>query len=404
VLREVDALAVAAEDPLMPPPAGRPPATRPPAAVAAAAFVSSFDRFAVSPLLVLVSADLGASLTQSLSVASLYYLAYGISQPLWGALSDRFGRIRLMRLTLLAAALAGAVSAVAPDLITLVVARAVAGAFYGAVVPASLTYVGDTVAEERRQPALADLMAAIALGTASATAISGLLADWLDWRIVFAVPAVLAVVCSFGLRRLREHRGETGHGMLSTFRAVLTHRWVLVVIGLAFVEGAAVLGVLTLLAPALQSQGIGAGAAGLATAAYGLGVIITSRLVRPLSARLSMPRLMALGGCATVIGYAVLSIHISLPTVFIAGLLLGATWSFLHSSLQTWSTSVLPQARGTVVALFASCLFAGSALGAAVGGPLGHGDHWNILFGSTALVMLVLTVTAVLSRRAYEKR
>ena len=380
-----------------------PPATKPPSSIAAAAFVSSFDRFAVSPLLVLIATDLGASLTQSLAVASLYYLAYGFSQPVWGVLSDRFGRVRLMRLALIAAAIAGLASALAPGLITLIIARAFAGAFYGAIVPTSLTYVGDTVAEKHRQPALADLMAAIAIGTALATAASGLIADWLDWRIVFAVPAVLAVVCCFGLNGLREIRSDGG-GMLRTLWSAISHRWVLLVVGLAFVEGAAVLGVLTLMAPALQAQGVGAGPAGLATAAYGLGVIVTSRMVRFLSARLTMPRLMALGGSTTVIGYAVVAVHVSIPTIFIAAALLGATWSFLHSSLQTWSTSVLPQARGTVVSLFAGCLFGGSALGAAAGGAVGAAAQWTVLFASTAAVMLVLTVVTVLSRRAYERR
>ncbi|WP_250637062.1 hypothetical protein [Brevibacterium linens] len=136
--------------------------------------------------------------------------------------------------------------------------------------------------------------------------------------------------------------------MLRTLWSAISHRWVLLVVGLAFVEGAAVLGVLTLLAPALQAQGVGAGPAGLATAAYGLGVIVTSRMVRFLSSRLTMPRLMALGGSTTVIGYALVAVHVSIPTIFIAAALLGATWSFLHSSLQTWSTSVLPRARGTV--------------------------------------------------------
>lgn len=183
--------------------------TKPPFSIAAAAFVSSFDRFAVSPLLVLIATDLGATLTQSLSVASLYYLAYGFSQPLWGVLSDRFGRVRLMRLALIAAAIAGLASALAPGLVTLIIARAFAGAFFGAIVPTALTYVGDTVAEKHRQPVLADLMAAIAIGTALATAASGLIADWLDWRIVFAVPTVLAVICCFGLNGLQEIRSGT---------------------------------------------------------------------------------------------------------------------------------------------------------------------------------------------------
>ena len=369
--------------------------------VSIAAFVSSFDRFAISPLIVLVAADLGATLTQALTIASSYFLAYGISQPVWGVLSDRIGRIPLMKATLIAAAAAGVVATLAPTLTILVIARALSGAFYGAIVPTSMTYVGDTVAEAHRQPALTDLMAAIALGTASATALAGALAHFADWRIVFAIPAVLAVGCVVGLRRLREPAREEQGGVISTLQAAVTNRWVLIVISLAFVEGAVVLGVLTLLAPALQSQGVGAAVAGLATAAYGVGVILTSRMVKVLSRRLSMPRLMVIGGAATVIGFAVLTIHLSTLTVIIAALLLGATWSFQHSSLQTWATSVLPRARGTVVALFAGCLFAGSALGTSVGGTLGDNDQWTPLFAMTGLVALGLTVTIVISRRTF---
>lgn len=375
--------------------------TRPPLSISLAAFVSSFDRFAISPLIVLVAHDLGATLAEALTIASAYFLAYGVSQPVWGILSDRLGRVRLMKWTLLAAALTGVAATFAPTLSILVIARALSGAFYGAIVPTSLTYVGDTVDEANRQPALTDLMAAIAVGTASATALAGVLAHFIDWRVVFAIPAVLAVGCAFGLRRLPEPPREQPGSVVATIRAAITHRWVLIVIGLAFIEGAVVLGVLTLLAPALQSQGTGAAIAGLATAAYGVGVIITSRMVKALSSRLSMPRLIAIGGSATVLAFGLLAAHLSITMVIIAALLLGATWSFQHSSLQTWATGVLPQARGTVVSFFAGTLFAGSAVGAAFGGGLGDKNQWTLLFAITCAVGLVLTVSIVVSRRIY---
>lgn len=375
--------------------------TRPPLSISLAAFVSSFDRFAISPLIVLVAHDLGATLAEALTIASAYFLAYGVSQPVWGILSDRLGRVRLMKWTLLAAALTGVAATFAPTLSILVIARALSGAFYGAIVPTSMTYVGDTVDEANRQPALTDLMAAIAVGTASATALAGVLAHFIDWRVVFAIPAVLAVGCAFGLRRLPEPPREQPGSVVATIRAAITHRWVLIVIGLAFIEGAVVLGVLTLLAPALQSQGTGAAIAGLATAAYGVGVIITSRMVKALSSRLSMPRLIAIGGSATVLAFGLLAAHLSITTVIIAALLLGATWSFQHSSLQTWATGVLPQARGTVVSFFAGTLFAGSAVGAAFGGGLGDKNQWTLLFAISCAVGLVLTVSIVVSRRIY---
>ncbi|WP_319020833.1 MULTISPECIES: MFS transporter [unclassified Brevibacterium] len=375
--------------------------TRPPLSISLAAFVSSFDRFAISPLIVLVAHDLGATLAEALTIASAYFLAYGVSQPVWGILSDKLGRVRLMKWTLFAAALTGVAATFAPTLSILVIARALSGAFYGAIVPTSLTYVGDTVDEANRQPALTDLMAAIAVGTASATALAGVLAHFIDWRVVFAIPAVLAVGCAFGLRRLPEPPREQPGSVVATIRAAITHRWVLIVIGLAFIEGAVVLGVLTLLAPALQSQGTGAAIAGLATAAYGVGVIITSRMVKALSSRLSMPRLIAIGGSATVLAFGLLAAHLSITMVIIAALLLGATWSFQHSSLQTWATGVLPQARGTVVSFFAGTLFAGSAVGAAFGGGLGDKNQWTLLFAITCAVGLVLTVSIVVSRRIY---
>src|SRR3712207_9328749 len=56
-----------------------------------AAFFSSFDRFAVAPMLVTIAASLGASLAETTATASLYYLLYGGMQPVWGMLSDRLG-------------------------------------------------------------------------------------------------------------------------------------------------------------------------------------------------------------------------------------------------------------------------------------------------------------------------
>jgi len=42
-----------------------------------AAFFSSFDRFAVAPMLVTIAASLGTSLAGGAATASFYYLLYG---------------------------------------------------------------------------------------------------------------------------------------------------------------------------------------------------------------------------------------------------------------------------------------------------------------------------------------
>ncbi|MFI7611957.1 MFS transporter [Nonomuraea terrae] len=377
--------------------------TRPPPALAVASFVSAFDRFAVSPMLVLIAADLGVSLSASVAAASGYYLAYGLTQPLWGVLSDRFGRVRVMRFALYGAALAGAVSALMPALAALVVARVVTGACFGAVIPTSLTYVGDTVRSAVRQRALTDLMAATALGTAVATGLGGVLAGLVDWRVAFTVPAACALVCALALRTLPEpprHEGA-GHGVARYLGLVLGHRWALLVFALAFTEGAIMLGTMPFLATALQHDGLAAAVAGLAITAYGLGLWAFSRLVKRLSGRWPAPALMLAGGSQLCAGFALVSVHVSVPAVVVTALLLGGGYSFLHSSLQNWATSVVPEARGTTIAFFACALFTGSAIASWAAGPLAEHGRYGLLFGIAAVAAVPLTAVAVLTRHRY---
>ncbi|UBU09744.1 MFS transporter [Nonomuraea gerenzanensis] len=376
---------------------------RPPLALSVSGFVSSFDRFAVSPMLVLIAADLGVSLSASIAAASGYYLAYGLTQPLWGLLSDRFGRVRVMRWALFGAALAGAASALMPVLWALVVARVVTGACFGAVIPTGLTYVGDTVQPAVRQRALTDLMAAAALGTALATGLGGVVAGLVDWRVAFTVPAACALACALALRTLPEppRHPNAGHGVLGHLRAVLGQRWALLVFALAFTEGAIMLGAMPFLAPALQHTGLAAAVAGLSITAYGLGLWVFAKLVKRLSGRWPAPVLMLVGGAQLCAGFAVVTVQVSVPAVAVTALLLGGGWSFLHSSLQTWATSVVPEARGTTIAFFACALFVGSAVSSWAAGPLAQDGRYGLLFGLAAGAAIPLTAVAALTRHRY---
>lgn len=376
--------------------------SRPPLAISLAALTSSVDRFGISPLLLFIAVDFGVSLAGSVAVASVYFLCYGLSQPVWGLLSDALGRLPVMRIALIGAVLGSLASLVAPGLLTLTLARAVTGAFFGAVVPASITYVGDTSPPRHRQSALSDLMAAIAVGTALATAAAGLVGQWLDWRVMFAVSGALALLSLIPLFRLPEPEREAGVTMLRGMSLFFRERWALIVVGLAFVEGALVLGLLTLFAPALEHQGVSAGAAGLSVAAYGVATILVSRGVRPLTARWSPARIITLGGMCLVLGLGVVALHQSVPTVIAAALLFGATWALMHTSLQAWVTEVVPLARGLSVAFFAGSLFAGSAAGSALAGPLAEAGQWGLLFGVAAAVALVLTVVSAAARSRYQ--
>jgi predicted MFS family arabinose efflux permease len=369
-----------------------------------AAFLSSFDRFAVAPMLVTIAASLGTSLAGVAATASLYYLLYGGMQPVWGMLSDRLGRVRVMRLTLFGAVFAGVISALAPNLPVLAAARALAGGLFAAVIPAALVYVGDTVGIDSRQKALADLMAASAVGTALATVLGRLAAYLGAWRLAFAAPALAGGVLAILLARLPEPEGFTAEGREGpTVQAgrVFRRPWAVTVVGIAAVEGAVILGFLTFLAPSLESIGFSPAVAGLKPMLYGLAVLGWTRAVKLVSNRLGAAALILIGGGMLAVGYASGAVGHSLVAVGTAALLVGGGFAFMHSTLQIWATEVVPEARATVISLFAAALFAGSGLATAAAAPLADDGRFGLLFATAALVAVPLGLFAALARRLY---
>ncbi|MGI5130831.1 MFS transporter [Pseudonocardia sp. CA-107938] len=368
-------------------------------------FTSNCDRFAIAPLLVAISLDLRVPLVAAAAVASGYFLAYGLMQPVWGIVSDRIGRVRVMRVALLGAALSGVVSVVAPNIVVLGVSRVLAGAFFAAIVPSTLVYVGDVWPVETRQQPVSEILTASALGIALATVGSGVLADLVGWRAVPAVTGAVAAGLWVALARLPEPEREavTGTPVRSIGR-VLRSRWGLLVLLVVMVEGSVVLGVLTYLAPAVQSLGFSAGVAGLVAATFGVGALGCSRVVRALVPRIPPAGMAAIGGSCLVVAWLLPVLVVSGPTLALAGLLVGASWAFLHTTLQTWATEMVPGERATSVALFAACLFLGSALGAAGAAPLAEAGRYPAQFAASALVAVPVAITATVGRRRYAAR
>lgn len=372
----------------------------------AAAFLSTFDRFTIAPMLVTIAADLGVSLAEVAAAASLYFLLYGLMQPVWGMLSDRLGRVRVMRLALLCVVAPGLLSAVAPNLAVLVVGRALAGGLFAAVIPAALVYIGDAVPDSGRQRALADQLAASAVATALATAAAGLAAHLDLWRVAFAAPAIASGALGLVLAsRLPEPEKEAENsGPLTQFGLVLRRPWALLVVLLALVEGGVILGFLTYLAPSLEAQGYGAAVSGLAVGLYGIATLAWTQALKKASDRLGRHALILVGGALLAAGYAVGALDLRLAGAAVAAVLVGGGFAFMHSTLQAWATEVVPEARATVISLFAGALFAGSGVATIAAAPLAEAGSFGVLFAVAALTAVPLGLLGGLARLRYDRK
>jgi MFS family permease len=366
------------------------------------AFVSTLDRFAMPPMLFAISRSINAPIEEVIQAMSLYFLAYGLMQPMWGTVSDSIGRVNTMRLAMLLAGICTLGSSLTSSVLWLGAMRGLAGAFFGAAYPTCLVYIGDSIPAKFRQREVANLMVGTAAGTALASLGAGALADSVAWQLPFVLTGVMAFGVAGILGRVPEpERTAARGGLWVPLVRISRSRATQLVLVLAFLEGGILIGMLTLLPPAVEAGGSSATLSGVVASVFGLAVYLSSLVVGRLSQHWHPARLIAYGGtCASLACILLAASQTPVVAVGVA-ILLGLAWTSMHSSIQTWATEVLPEARASVVSLFASALFIGSAVAAALVGGLADAGRYSEIFVYGAFLCVPFTFTATWSRKRW---
>ena len=124
------------------------------AALALAALATGMAMRLADPLLPRLAREFSVSLGQVSQVITLFALAYGLAQLVFGPLGDRFGKYRVIGWACAASALTSLASALSDSLAGLMLARLATGISAAAVIPLAMAWIGDVVAYERRQAVL----------------------------------------------------------------------------------------------------------------------------------------------------------------------------------------------------------------------------------------------------------
>ncbi|WP_119728302.1 MDR family MFS transporter [Thermomonospora amylolytica] len=148
----------------------------------------------VSTALPTIMGDLGGQ-EQLAWVASAPLLAMTATAPLWGKVSDLFGRKRMFQTALVIYALASVVAGLSQNVGMLIAARALQGLGAGGVMSLTQVVLGDIVEPRERGRYAGYLGAAFGVATVTGPLVGGLLVDapGLGWRSCFLVPVPLAV-------------------------------------------------------------------------------------------------------------------------------------------------------------------------------------------------------------------
>jgi predicted MFS family arabinose efflux permease len=344
-----------------------------------AGFASMASMRICDPMLVVLGQEFQVTTGDASAVVSVFAVVYGVLQLFYGPLGERFGKLRVVSLAVLACALFSAVTALSTNLPMLVIMRGFMGAAAAGIIPLSMAWVGDQVPYERRQETLAKLMSATVLGMMSGLWFGGFAADTVGWRGAFVLlAAMFGVAALLLLRRLREQAKREAQlqtqsvpvaapGLWAAFRltgqllGTPRVRWVL---GVTAAEGALVFGALAFMPTHLHQQfGLSVVAAGSVMMVYGVGGLLYSQMARRWLAWLGERGLVRTGAAFVAVGLLVLAWGSGVWLGMLACLMTGLGFYMLHNTLQVQATQMAPAARGSAVTLFACSLFFGQSTG-----------------------------------------
>ncbi len=279
-----------------------------------------------------------------------------LASPIMGALSDRFGRRRVILISNVGLAFAYVMSALAPNLLILFLSRILNGIMAASISTAS-AYIADVTPPERRAQAFGLIGAAFGTGFVLGPAFGGTLGD-IDIQLPFWIAAGLSLAnAAYGVFVLPESLPvENRSPRFSWKRAnpvgslvlLRRHRELLGLAAVHFLNNLAhtVLPAIFVLYASfrygwsMQMVGISLGAVGIAN------MIVQGGLVRPAVRLLGERRLLLTGLCAAATGIAIYGLA-PVGWMFWLGLPFGAMWGFYGAGAQSLMTRhVAPSEQG----------------------------------------------------------
>src|SRR6187549_4281446 len=150
-----------------------------------ALFMTSLDNLVVITALPVIKESLGASLSQLEWTVNAYTLTFAVLLLTGAALGDRFGRRRLFVIGLGIFTVASAAAALAPNVETLIAARAVQGLGGAIVTPLTLTILSAAVPPAKRGLALGAWGAIGGLAIAFGPVVGGAVVEGFSWQYIF---------------------------------------------------------------------------------------------------------------------------------------------------------------------------------------------------------------------------
>jgi len=173
--------------------------------------LDAFDAMLYALVLTYVMRDLGMSKATSGFLQTLTLLASGIGGLFFGFLADRIGRKRALMFSILTYSICSFASGLSTTVLMLAVFRFILGLGMGGEWNTGATLVAETWPDDMRAKAIALVQSSWAIGYALAALVAGIVLRYANWRLVFFVGILPALVTLWIRNRVPESQMWLDH-------------------------------------------------------------------------------------------------------------------------------------------------------------------------------------------------
>lgn len=169
-----------------------------------AMFLAALDQTIIAPALPTMARELGG--LEDLSwVVTAYLLASTAVTPIFGKLSDLYGRRNLLLIAIGIFVLGSVLCALAPSMLFLIMARAVQGIGGGGLLALPNTVIADVVSPRERGKYQGYFAAVYSVSGIGGPMLGGVMTEHLSWTLVFWINVPLGLIAAFISWRALSH-------------------------------------------------------------------------------------------------------------------------------------------------------------------------------------------------------
>jgi YNFM family putative membrane transporter len=164
--------------------------------LAAAGMATFAQLYSLQGVLPGLAADLDISASSAALTVSAATLGLAAAVIPWSAAADRFGRLPIMRVAILAAVVLGLAVPFSPNLPALLILRFIEGAAMGGIPAVALAYLSEEVSRVHAAVAAGSYVSGTTIGGLAGRIVAAPLSDAANWRIGVGAVSLLAAVAA----------------------------------------------------------------------------------------------------------------------------------------------------------------------------------------------------------------